>query len=405
MAPWPSTSLEGTEIRLNSLYFDHNATTPVRPEVVEAMTACLSGPPGNPSSLHRFGRDTARLRDDARARLARAAQCEPEEVVFTSGGTEADNLVLRGALSAERRHVVTVATEHEAILQTVAALEAEGAEATVVPVDAEGRVEAEQVAGAIRNDTAVVSVMAANNETGVLQPIEEIGRACRRRGVLFHTDAVQFFGKLPFRFRDLPVDVASISSHKLGGPKGVGALLVRREVRLRPLVTGGSQERRVRPGTENLPGIVGFGRAAELANQEVGEEARRLAALRDRLEGGILRIVPDARVNGALSPRLPNTSNVSFPGLDGETLLVSLDLDGIAVSTGAACNAGAAEPSHVLLAMGRTRDEAASSLRFSLGRTTQEAEIDEALEVLARLIARLTSTGSVPHPGRALSRE
>lgn len=397
--------MEGTEIRVRSLYLDHNATTPVRPEVVDAMMSCLSGQPGNPSSLHRFGREAAKLRDEARARLAHAAGCEPEEVAFTSGGTEADNLVLRGATTPERRHLVTVATEHEAILQTAAALQADGVETTVLPVDAEGRVSAEQVGEAIRPDTALVSVMAANNETGVLQPVDEIGRLCRRRGVLFHTDAVQFLGKLPFRFRDLPVDFASVSSHKLGGPKGVGALLVRKGVKLRPLVTGGGQERRLRPGTENLPGIVGFGKAAELADQEVADEAPRLAALRDRLERGVSRIAPGARPNGARASRLPNTSNVSFSGLDGETLLVSLDLEGVAVSTGAACNAGAAEPSHVLLAMGRSHEDAAASLRFSLGRTTREADIDEALDVLARLIARLTCTGSVPDSGRALSRE
>jgi cysteine desulfurase len=393
------------EIRMRSVYLDHNATTPVRPEVVDAMAACLSGPPGNPSSLHRFGREAARLRDEARAALARAAGCEPEEVIFTSGGTEADNLVLRGAVSEERPHLVTVATEHEAVLHTVGSREGADRAATILPVDEDGRVDPEHVGRAIGSRTALVSVMAANNETGVLQRIESIGPVCRARGALFHTDAVQLFGKLPFRFRDLPLDAASLSSHKLGGPKGVGALIVRRGVRIRPLVTGGGQERRIRPGTENLPGIVGFARAAELADQEVGEEAPRLAALRDRLERGILRIAPGARVNGARSPRLPNTSNVSFPGLDGETLLVSLDLEGVAVSTGAACNAGAAEPSHVLLAMGRTREEAGASLRFSLGRTTRDSEIDEALDVLARVIARLTCTGSIPEPGRALSRE
>lgn len=390
---------------MRSLYLDHNATTPVRPEAASAMAECLEGPPGNPSSLHRFGRDAARARELARARVARAAGCEAEEVVFTSGGTEADNLALRGALSEGRRHLVTVATEHEAVLQTVEALEAGGMEATVLPVREDGRADPDDVAAALRRDTALVSVMAANNETGVLQPIDAIGRLCRDRGVLFHTDAVQLFGKLPFALRSLAVDLVSISSHKIGGPKGVGALCVKRGVALRPLVTGGSQERRLRPGTENLPGIVGFGKAAELADLELAREAPRLAALRDRLEQGVLRVAPGARVNGAPSPRLPNTSNVSFPGLDGETLLMALDLEGVAVSTGAACNAGAAEPSHVLLAMGRSREEAGGSLRFSLGRTTQEAEIDETLDVLARVIARLNRNGSVPQAGRALSRE
>ena len=390
---------------MRSLYLDHNATTPVRPEVVEAMAECLAGPPGNPSSLHRFGRAAAKLRELARSRVAKAMGCDPEEVLFTSGGTEADNLALRGALGPTATHVVTAATEHEAVLQTAEALEEHGSTATVLRVGTDGRLDPAQVAAAIRPETALVSVMAANNETGVLHPIEEIGRACRQRGVLFHTDAVQLFGKLPFVMRSLPVDLVSISSHKIGGPKGIGALCVKRGVRLQPLVTGGGQERRVRPGTENLPGIVGFGKAAELADLEVGAESRRLAQLRDRLEEGIRRIAPDALVNGEESPRLPNTSNVSFPGLDGETLLVALDLEGIAVSTGAACNAGAAEPSHVLLAMGRTREEAGASLRFSLGRTTQEPEIDEALDVLARVVARFNGHGSAPRAGRALSRE
>ena len=383
---------------MRSLYLDHNATTPVRPEVVEAMTACLGGPPGNPSSLHRFGRDAAKLRNDARARLAGAAGCEPEEAVFTSGGTEADNLVLRGATTRERRHVVTVATEHEAILQTAAALQADGVDVTILPVDADGRVTGVQVAEALRPDTArsvSCSEQRDRRPAAIEKSVDPPVSFTRR-------------GSVPANSRPVsrsPRDVASVSSHKLGGPKGVGALIVRRGVKLRPLVTGGSQEQRLRPGTENLPGIVGFGKAAELANHEVGDEAPRLAALRDRLERGVSRIAPDVRNNGARAPRLPNTSNVSFLGLDGETLLVSLDLEGVAVSTGAACNAGAAEPSHVLLAMGRSHEEAAASLRFSLGRTTRDADIDEALDVLARVITRLTCTGSVPEPGRALSRE
>lgn len=383
------------------VYLDHNATTPVRPEVAAAMTACLSGDPGNPSSLHGYGRAAARLRDEARRVLAEAAGCAPEEVVFTSGGTEADNLVLRGARGEGRRHLVTAATEHEAVLHTAHALAAAGGQVTVVPVGADGVVDPDAVHAAIRPDTALVSIMAANNETGVLSPVERIGQVCRAAGVPFHVDAVQFFGKLPFRFRDLPVDYASISAHKIGGPKGIGALLVRQGRAVAPQITGGGQERRLRPGTENLPGMVGFAEAARAADRELPAEAARLSALRDRLERGVLQAAPGSRVNGANAPRLPNTSNVSFAGLDGETLLVALDLEGVAVSTGAACNAGATEPSHVLLAMGRSRPEAAGSVRFSLGRTTTEAEIRYVLEALERVLARATSTGPARDRGEA----
>jgi cysteine desulfurase len=317
-------------------------------------------------------------------------------VLFTSGGTEADNLALRGILasSPNRRHVVTLATEHEAVLHTLSALSPDGAELTILPVPADGRPAAEDVAAALRDDTALVTVMAANNETGVLADLNAMGAVCRRRGVLFHTDAVQMFGKVPFSFSELPLDLASISSHKIGGPKGVGALLVRDGVKLPPQQTGGGQERGVRPGTENLPGIVGFGEAAELAAREVGTEGPRLAALRDRLEEGVLRAFPEAEVNGDTANRLPNTSNVTFPGLDGESLLIALDLEGVAVSTGAACRAGAAEPSHVLIGMGRTVAQAGSSLRFSLGNLSRDSDIVGVLEVLPRIISRLTGTGS-----------
>lgn len=384
------------------VYLDHNATTPVRPEVVAAMAACLSGDPGNPSSLHGYGRAAARLREEARRTLAGAAGCDPEEVVFTSGGTEADNLVLRGSLAPGRSHLVTAATEHEAVLHTAQALEAAGARLTVVGVDADGLVDPAAVRAAIRPDTALVSIMAANNETGVLAPIGEIGQACRVAGVPLHVDAVQFFGKEPFAFGSLPVEFASISAHKIGGPKGIGALLVRRGRRLSPQVTGGGQERRVRPGTENLPGMVGFAEAARSAVEGLDADVARVSALRDRLERGILAAAPGSRVNGAGAPRLSNTSNVSFAGLDGETLLVALDLLGVAVSTGAACNAGATEPSHVLLAMGRSREEAAGSIRFSLGPATTEADIQYVLEALEEVLARVTSTGPRRDRGGAI---
>lgn len=376
-------------------YLDFNATTPVRPLAVEETHECLRGRPGNPSSTHRYGQEAAHLREIARRRLAAAAGTTPERVVFTSGGTEADNLALRGVMDARQdrgRHLITATTEHEAVLHTALELGRNGWDVTVLEVDREGRIEPGEVRAAIRPDTVLVSLMAANNETGVLLDLEAIGAICRERGCVFHTDAVQYFGKMPFAFDELPIDLASISSHKIGGPKGAGALLTRRGIDVRPLFTGGSQEKKVRPGTENLPGIVGFGKAAELAAQELPQESRRIRALRDRLEGGIRTAIPETAVNGENAERLPNTSNVSFSGIDGHDLLVALDLEGFAVSTGAACHAGAAEPSHVILAMGRTRELASGSIRFSLGWETTDDQIDRLLEVLPELVRRLQST-------------
>ena len=376
-------------------YLDFNATTPVRAPAAEEMLACLTGNPGNPSSVHRFGQEAAHLRETARKRVAAAAGTVPERVVFTSGGTEADNLALRGMLNPRQsrgRHLVTATTEHEAVLHTSLELGLSGWDVTVLEVDPEGRIPPDAVRAALRPDTVLVSLMAANNETGVLLDLEAMGSICRKHGVLFHTDAVQYFGKVPFVFEDLPIDLASISSHKIGGPKGAGALLVGRGIDVHPLFTGGGQEKKVRPGTENLPGIVGFGKAAELAVEELPRESRRTRALRDRLEGGIRTAIPEAAVNGENAERLPNTSNVSFPGIDGHDLLVALDLEGFAVSTGAACHAGAAEPSHVILAMGRSRELASGSIRFSLGWETTDDQIDRLLQTLPELVRRMHST-------------
>lgn len=378
---------------MDRIYLDYNATTPLHDEVLEAMAAVLGGPPGNPSSRHWYGREARRLREEARERVAAAVGCRPGEVLFTSGGTEADNLALRGAAARGRPGAMLApATEHEAILQTLESLAERGVPHRILRVDGEGRPDEDALRDGLAAGASFVTVMAANNETGVLADLEAIGDACRDAGVLFHTDAVQCFGKVPFRFEALPLDLASISSHKIGGPKGVGALIVREGLDLAPMQTGGSQERGVRPGTENLPGIVGFGRAAETAVERLESEGRRLAGLRDRLERGLAAAFPEAVVNGAGAARLPNTSNVSFPGRDGESLLIALDLEGIAVSTGAACHAGAADPSHVLLAMGRTREEAGSSLRFSLGSRSQESDIVGVLETLPRIRSRLAGS-------------
>jgi cysteine desulfurase len=379
---------------MRRIYLDFNATTPVRPEVAEEMMACLVGPAGNPSSLHSFGREARSLREIARERVSSALGTTPESVVFTSGGTEADNLALRGFLRTRPgAHLVTVATEHEAVLHTAESLRDEGARITVLGVDSCGRVDPARLREAITAETVLVSIMAANNETGVLADLDALGAVCREKRVPFHTDAVQCFGKAPFRFDRLPVDLASVSAHKIGGPKGIGALVLREGLSIPPMQTGGGQERRQRPGTENLPGLVGFGRAAELAAAELAAEADRLAGLRDRLEEGLREGFPRVRINGQDAPRLPNTSNASFPGLDGESMLIALDLEGVAVSTGAACQAGAAEPSHVLQAMGLSPEEAGGSLRFSLGNASTESDIREVLEILPRITSRLTGVG------------
>lgn len=378
-----------------SIYLDHNATTPVHPEVVEEMTRCLAGDPGNPSSRHRFGQEARRLREQARERLAAALGCAPGRVFFTSGGTEADNLALLGTL--RRRgggHLVTAATEHEAVLHTAERMGESGVEVTVLPVNPDGLVSPAELESALRDDTRLVSIMAANNETGALADLPALGAVCREHGVPFHTDAVQCFGKAPFRFDELPVDLASVSAHKIGGPKGIGALIVADGTEPVSRQTGGGQEGGLRPGTENLPGIVGFGKAAEIAVSGLPGEAARLGALRDRLEAGVLSTLPGAQVNGAGAPRLPNTASISFPELDGESLLIALDLAGVAVSTGAACTAGASDPSHVLLAMGRDRAAAAGSIRFSLGRETNEAEIEEVLRILPEVASRVAAAAS-----------
>ncbi|MDP6530106.1 MAG: cysteine desulfurase family protein [Gemmatimonadota bacterium] len=378
---------------MKTVYLDHNATTRVRPEVREEIAAVLAEP-GNPSSAHQFGRVAREVREAARERVAAAAGCAPREVVFTSGGTEADHLALRGLTGGERgNHLIVGATEHEAVLTTASALRSTDTRVSILPVDGSGRIDPASLRDALRPDTALVSIMAANNETGVLAPLKELGEICREHGVLFHTDAVQCFGKVPFRFSDLPVDAASLSSHKIGGSAGSGALLLRKGIVPSGLVTGGGQERGIRPGTENLSGIAGFGRAAELAAREVNEFGSRTGPLRDRLEREIRAVFPESLVNGAEAPRLPNTSNIAFPGLNGETLMIGLDLAGIAVSTGAACAAGAAAPSGVLTAMGLDRSIASGTLRFSLGRETNANEIDRVLKILPGVVKTADGTG------------
>ena len=378
------------------VYLDYNATTPVAPAVLEAMLPFLGDDFGNAGSVHTPGQRARAAVDSARESVAALIGAKPSEIVFTSGGTEADNLALFGSLAASakpRKHVITTAIEHHAILHSCEELERQGIDVTIVPVSqsdaSRGVVDLEDIRRALRPETILISVMHANNELGVIQPVEEIGRIAAEAGVRFHCDAVQSAGKVPLDVDRLGVDLLSISAHKFCGPKGVGALYVRSGTPLAPRFFGGHAERDRRPGTENVPGIVGIGKAAELARNLLGEDSQRIGDLRDRLESALLESVPNARVNGDRAHRVPNTTNMSFPGAGGEALLISLDLQGIACSTGAACSSGSTEPSHVLLAAGLTRDDARSSLRFSLGRPTTPVEIDYAISVIPSVVARI----------------
>jgi cysteine desulfurase len=375
------------------IYLDHNATTPPAEAVVDAMSRALREIAGNASSVHSFGQQAKSAIDEARASLAALLGGDGSEVIFTGSGTEADNLALRGAAEAleatGRREIVVSAIEHEAVLNTARALARRGWTMTTLPVNASGIVSPDAARDAVSDRTAIVSVMHANNEVGTVQPVAEIAGIAHERGALMHTDAVQSAGKIPLAVRTLGVDLLSISAHKFYGPKGVGALWVRRGVRLTQQITGGRQERNRRAGTENVPGIIGLGVAARLATEALGSSAARVAALRDRLETGILRDVPHAALNGAREPRVPNTTNISFDRVEAESLLIALDLEGIAVSTGSACSSGTLEPSHVLKAMGLGSSRAQSSLRFSLGSATTETDIDRVVAVLPGLAQKL----------------
>jgi cysteine desulfurase len=377
---------------MKRIYFDHNATTPVDPDVVAAMLPFFGECYGNASSIHTFGQQARAAVERAREQVAGLIGARPAEIVFTSGGTEADNLAVFGVVRAsrrERRHVITTAIEHPAVLEACRALEGEGVDVTYVPVSADGVVDPDAVRQALRPETVLISVMLANNELGTLQPVEEIARLAAEADVGMHTDAVQAVGKVPVDVNRLGVDLLTLSGHKLYGPKGVGALYVRGGTRLQPILYGGHHERDRRAGTENVPGIVGLGKAAELARLRLGEESARLQALRDRFEQAVLERIPETRVNGRSAPRVPGTTNITFSYVEGESLVIALDLKGLACSTGAACSSGAVEPSHVLTAIGLPREQARASLRFSLGRTNTEDEVDAAVELLAEAVERL----------------
>jgi cysteine desulfurase len=371
------------------VYLDYAATAPLRPEARRALLEVLDGAWGNPSSVHRWGRESRALLDDARARLARLIGASPAEIVFTRAGTEADNLAVLGrARTLPGAPVVCSAVEHRAVL---AAVREAGAPAMILPVDENGVVRMNALDEALAAGPAVVSVMWANNETGVVQPVGEIAERCAAAGVAFHSDAVPALGRLAVRADQVPAAMLSFSAHKVGGPKGIGALFVRRGTRLAPMVHGGGQERGLRPGTEDVAGALAFAAAAEAAEAERETSMQRLGTLRDRLEAGLRERVPGIQVNGAGAERLANVSNFSIPGADPEMLLVGLDLEGIAASSGSACSSGAVQPSHVLLAMGLSPEMAGPSVRFSLGWGTTEEEVERVLEVLPRVVERVRS--------------
>jgi cysteine desulfurase len=383
---------------MKRIYFDNNATTPLAPEVFEVMRPYLLEDYGNASSIHWFGQRAKAGVEKAREQVARLLGARSSEIVFTSGGTESDNSAVLGIVEAargERKHVVTTAIEHPAVLSTAKALEKRGVGVTYVRVGSSGVIDPADVAAALRPETVLISVMHANNELGTIQPLAEIGRIARERDIHFHTDAVQSIGKIPVDVEKLGVDLLALSAHKLNGPKGVGALYVRKGTILRPLLHGGHHERDRRPGTENVAGVVGLGAAAEIARAHLVVENDRIAALRDRLEAGILVSVPYVAANGDRGHRVPTTTNLTFDYLEGEGFVIAMDLRGIACSTGSACSSGSLEPSHVLSAIGLRPDQARASIRFSLGRFNTDEDVDTALQILPAVVEQLRTVS--PH--------
>lgn len=379
---------------MKRIYFDHSATTPVDEEVAKLMLEYMLEKFGNPSSIHSFGREVHKAVDEARNHVAALIGANANEIFFTSGGTEADNLALKGVALANRKkgnHIITTAIEHHAILHTCEYLEKQGFSITYLPVDEHARVKTEDVRDAITDQTILISIMFANNEVGTIQPIKEISEIAKEKGIYFHTDAVQAVGNYPIDVKELNLDLLTLSGHKFHGPKGIGALYVRRGVRIESVLQGGGQERSIRPGTENVPGIIGLGKAAEIAKRDMAKKVAHVTALRDKLTAGIRERISDIKLNGHPTLRMPGNVNFSFSYVEGESLLLNLDLKGIAASSGSACTSGSLDPSHVLLAMGLTHEVAHGSLRISLGRGNTAEDIDYCLTVLPEIIERLRS--------------
>lgn len=377
---------------MKRVYLDHSATTPVRTEVATAIVEYMTAKYGNPSSIHSFGREAKAAIEKARTQVAELIKAKPEEIIFTGGGTEADNMAITGVARAYRargRHIITSAVEHHAVLDACKALEKEGFDVTVLPVDEYGLVRVEDLRNAITGETILITIMHVNNEVGTIEPVEEIGRIAREKGIVFHTDAVQSVGKVPIDVDKMKIDLLSGSGHKIYGPKGVGFLYVRSGVRLEPLFFGGGQEKKRRPGTENVAGIVGLGLACELAGQEMDKEMARQLILRDKLIKGLMESIPNIRLNGHPHKRIASNINISFEYVEGESLLLSLDLQGIAASSGSACTSGSLEPSHVLTAMGICHETAHGSVRMTLGRDTSDEEIEHVLKTFPPIVERL----------------
>ncbi len=380
------------------IYLDHNATTSLHPRVFRAMEPYLKERFGNASSNYQTGREAKTALEHSRATVADCIGAGPQETIFTSGGTESDNCAVRGVARALREkgdHIITSTIEHHAVLKTCQVLEKEGFRVTYLPVNSDGRVDPEDVRRYIVRKTILISIMYANNETGVIQPIREIGAIAREKNIVFHTDAVQAVGKIPFAVNDLGVDLLSISGHKIYGPKGIGALYVRKGIPLQPIMTGGHHEYNLRAGTENIPSIAGLAQAMSMATQNLNAASDKLSALRQRLESGILNRIDDVQINGLQAPRLPNTSSVSFRLIEGESILLHLDLRGICVSTGSACTTDSPEPSHVLTAMGIPPQTAQGTIRFSLGEDNTKEEIDAVIDVLCDITTRLRNISSL----------
>lgn len=379
---------------MQRIYLDHSATTPIRKEVFEAMIPYLTEHFGNPSSIHASGREAKKAVEEAREKIAKLVNAKPEEIIFTSGGTEADNYALIGIAMANKKkgnHIITSAIEHHAIIDTCKYLESQGFEITYLPVYQDGVVRTEDVQNAITDKTILITIMHVNNEIGTIQPIAEIGALAKEKAILFHTDAVQSVGKIPVDVNTLNVNLLSMSSHKIYGPKGIGCLYIKRGTRINNIAFGGGQERKRRPGTENVPAIVGFGKAAEIALAELETEAARLTILRDKLIDGVMKTIPNTLLNGHPTKRLPGNANFSFRFIEGESLLLMLDMKGIAGSSGSACTSGSLDPSHVLLALGMTHEVAHGSLRLTLGKQNTEEEIDIVLDTLPGIVERLRS--------------
>lgn len=382
----------------NRIYLDHSATTPVRSEVARLVTEYYNQSFGNPSSIHAFGREAKKGIEIAREQISHLINAKPEEIFFTSGGTEADNMAIIGvafAYQKKGRHIITTSIEHHAVLESCQYLEREGFQVTYLPVDEKGLVDLDGLKSAIQEDTILISIMHANNEIGSILPIREIGAIAKKKKIIFHVDAVQSFGRLPIDVKQMNIDLLSASGHKIYAIKGTGCLYLRKGIKLSPLMYGGVQERKRRPGTENVPGIVGFGLATELAGQEMEKENIRLKDLRDKLIDGLLAKIPYAQLNGPRTKRLPGNINLSFEFIEGESLLLMLDMKGIAASSGSACTSGSLDPSHVLMALGLSHEIAHGSLRLSLGKDNTERDIDYVLKVLPGIVEKLRTISSL----------